>query len=57
MLDANPFYYLVEIVRAPLLGVPPSTQIIVGALIITLVGWVLALLFYTALRWRLPYWV
>ena len=57
ILDANPFYYLVEIVRAPLLGVPPSTQIIVGALIITLVGWVLALLFYTALRWRLPYWV
>lgn len=57
ILDANPFYYLVEVVRAPLMGMLPSSQIFAGAVIITLLGWALALLFYTALRWRLPYWV
>lgn len=57
LLDLNPFYYLVEIVRAPLMGNPPSLQVILGAVLITIMGWVIAMLFYTALRWRLPYWV
>lgn len=57
LLELNPFYYLVEIVRAPLMGNPPSLQVILGAVLITIMGWVIAMLFYTALRWRLPYWV
>jgi ABC-2 type transport system permease protein len=57
IVDVNPFYYLVEIVRAPLMGSLPSVQIVLGAILITLAGWGLAMLFYTALRWRLPYWV
>ena len=57
LLDLNPFYYLVEIVRSPLMGNPPSFQVILGAVLITIMGWAIAMLFYTALRWRLPYWV
>ncbi len=57
ILSFNPFYYLVEIVRGPLMGVVPSPQVILGAVLITIIGWLLALPFYTALRWRLAYWV
>ena len=57
ILAANPFYYLLEIVRAPLLGTLPSLQIIIGTLAITLLGWALTLFVFTALRWRLPYWL
>ncbi len=57
VLDLNPFYYLVELVRAPLLGGLPSLQILLGVAVITVAGWTLALIFYTTYRWRLAYWV
>jgi ABC-2 type transport system permease protein/lipopolysaccharide transport system permease protein len=57
ILDLNPFYYLVELVRAPLLGQIPSLQIILGVAVLTIGGWALALVFYTTYRWRLAYWV
>ena len=56
-LDLNPFYYLVELVRAPMLGELPSLGIVLGSVLITIAGWAFALLFYTAYRWRLAYWV
>ena len=57
ILDLNPFYYLVELIRAPLVGQIPAFQIMVGAAAITIGGWFLALVFYTTYRWRLAYWV
>lgn len=57
LLDANPFYHFVEILRAPLLGEVPSIENWVAAVLISAVGWVIALAFYTAYRWRLAYWV
>ncbi len=45
LLDLNPFYYLVEIVRSPLMGNPPSLQVILGAVLITIMGWAIAMLF------------
>lgn len=57
VLDLNPFYYLIELVRAPLLGTVPSTQILVGVSLITIVGWAVTMIFYTTYRWRLAYWV
>jgi ABC-2 type transport system permease protein/lipopolysaccharide transport system permease protein len=56
ILDLNPFYHFVEIVRGPLLGQPPSLENWVFALVITLFGWLVALFFYAAYRWRIPYW-
>jgi len=57
ILHLNPFYYLIEIVRAPLLGNVPDQTVLSGVLLITAVGWASALLFYTVYRWRIAYWV
>lgn len=57
ILDLNPFYYFVELVRAPLMGQVPSSNIVLGVVVITLAGWALTLVFYTSYRWRLAYWV
>jgi ABC-2 type transport system permease protein/lipopolysaccharide transport system permease protein len=56
-LDLNPFYHLVEIVRAPLLGQAPNLGNWMAVLLITALGWGLTLFFYTAYRWRVAYWV
>jgi ABC-2 type transport system permease protein/lipopolysaccharide transport system permease protein len=40
-----------------MLGQIPSVENWVAALSVTLVGWVVALTFYTAYRWRIAYWV
>ena len=57
MLDLNPFYHLVAIVRQPLLGEVPSLENWIVVLGITIVGSSLTLLFYTIYRWRIAYWV
>jgi ABC-2 type transport system permease protein len=57
LLDANPFYHFLEIVRAPLLGQLPLAENWIVALLITAVGWVVTFLFFSAFRWRLAYWV
>jgi ABC-type polysaccharide/polyol phosphate export permease len=57
ILDLNPFYYFVEIVRKPILGTVPDIGMWLGLLLITVVGWGIALFFYTIYRWRLAYWV
>jgi ABC-2 type transport system permease protein len=56
-LDANPFYHFVAILRGPLLGQIPSMEHWVIVLLVTLIGWAITLIFYTAYRWRLAYWV
>ena len=56
-LDLNPFYHLVEIMRAPLLGQPPALGNWLTVIAITVVGWAVALFFYSAYRWRVAYWV
>jgi ABC-2 type transport system permease protein len=56
-LDLNPFYHILEILRAPLLGYPVNADSWVAVLVVTVVGWGVTLLFYTAYRWRVAYWV
>jgi len=56
-LDLNPFYHFVAILRDPLLGQAPQLNNWIAAILITLVGWAMALFFYTGYRWRLTYWV
>jgi ABC-2 type transport system permease protein/lipopolysaccharide transport system permease protein len=57
ILDINPFYYALTIVREPLLGVAPSGQQWLVILAITIAGWAVAMLLYTVYRWRLAYWL
>lgn len=57
ILDWNPFYHLIEIVRAPLLGQMPSSLnwfVCIGMLI---VGWFIALIFFGKYRRRIAYWL
>lgn len=53
----NPFTYLVEIVRLPLIGMAPPLDLWATVLAMALAGWVLALLAYERARARLAYWV
>jgi len=53
----NPFTYLIEIVRLPLLGIAPSYHIWLAVFVMAVIGWVLALITYGKARTRLAYWV
>jgi ABC-type polysaccharide/polyol phosphate export permease len=53
----NPLYHLLEIVRDPLLGRPPSLNSYIAVAIITVVGWALAFTVYGKFRKRIAYWL
>jgi ABC-type polysaccharide/polyol phosphate export permease len=53
----NPFYHLVEIVRAPLLGEVPAFEHYVAAALITAVNATLAGFFFVRYRSRISFWV
>jgi ABC-2 type transport system permease protein/lipopolysaccharide transport system permease protein len=57
LLELNPFYYFVEMVRAPLLGELPSLNTWIAVTVITVLGWTAALVAYTLYRWRIAYWI
>lgn len=57
LLDLNPAYYMIEIVRAPLLGESTDLKIWVVALLITVVSLICGLALYGRFRHRLPYWL
>jgi lipopolysaccharide transport system permease protein len=55
--DFNPFYHLLEIVRAPLLGNWPTQTNYVGALLVTLINVAIAGALFSRFRSRIAYWV
>ena len=57
ILDLNPFFHLLELVRAPLLGQAPGLVSWLAASGITLGGWLVTLVMYRRYRWRIAYWV
>lgn len=53
----NPFYYLVEIVRSPLLGVPPRMDhilVVIGMIAAGALAWLFA---FTLFRRRIAFWI
>lgn len=57
LLDMNPAYHLLEIVRSPLLGQLPAVinwQVSLGA---ALIGWVMAIVVYGRYKCRIAYWL
>ncbi len=56
-LDANPFFHLIEIVRAPLLGVPSDALNWQFSVLFALTGWCVTLPFYGRFRSRIAYWI
>ncbi|MCX7217999.1 MAG: ABC transporter permease [Burkholderiales bacterium] len=57
LLDLNPAYHLLQIVRAPLLGQFPSTTNWIVSLVLALVGWMVTLSVYGRYKRRIAYWV
>jgi lipopolysaccharide transport system permease protein len=55
--DFNPFFHLLEIVRAPLLGSVPSAKNYLAVLLITLINIVVTGAFFSRFRSRISYWV
>ena len=56
-LQLNPFFHLLELIRAPLLGVVPSFTSWLVVLVIAVVGWGFTLLVFSRLRYRVVYWL
>ena len=57
VLDFNPFFHFVELVRAPLLGQAPGFVSWLAVSGITLGGWLVAFALLRRYRWRIAYWV
>lgn len=55
--DLNPFYHLIESVRAPLLGQIPPVETYVALVLVTLFNLVVCGAFFARFRWRIAYWV
>lgn len=57
LLDFNPAYHLLEIVRAPLLGYAPSAMNWTVSAALAVLGWAAALIFYSRFLRRIAYWL
>ncbi|WP_246327141.1 ABC transporter permease [Burkholderia guangdongensis] len=57
LIHANPFFYLLELLREPLLGVAPDGYIWVRAIAMAVIGNVLAMLVLNRYRHRVTYWL
>lgn len=57
IVDLNPFYPMLELIREPLLGKVPSGDMILTALGITMVGFIIASFLFVRYRSRIIYWL
>jgi ABC-type polysaccharide/polyol phosphate export permease len=57
VLDVNPLFHILEILRCPLLGLPFPLYSLQFVLVMLLTLAVIAVAFSARYRWRLPYWV
>ena len=53
----NPFFHLIEMVRAPLLGHLPPLMSYAAVALITVVNLLVASMFFVRFRSRIAYWV
>jgi lipopolysaccharide transport system permease protein len=57
LLDFNPLYYMLTVMRAPLLGVVPPVEHYLLVTTLAVIGWLVAIFFYGRYRWRVAYWL
>jgi homopolymeric O-antigen transport system permease protein len=57
VVEFNPFFHLIEVVRAPLLGAVPSRSSYFAVLLVTLINLFVTGAFFVRFRSRISYWV
>jgi lipopolysaccharide transport system permease protein len=57
LLDSNPFFHMLEVVRAPLLGQMPSMTNWTVSLALATIGWTVTVVFFGRYRNRVAYWL
>ena len=57
LLDLNPLYHLIDIVRAPLLGQVPGLSSYILAMVMGIIGLVFSTIMTSKYKYRVPYWV
>lgn len=57
IVDLNPMYHLIEIIRGPLMGNPPSMLSWAFTIGLLLIGWPIAIYFFARFRKRITYWL
>ena len=57
ILDPNPFYHFMEIIRAPLLGSYPTTLNWLVSIVIAFLGWLFTALLFEKYKTRIAYWL
>lgn len=57
LLDPNPFYHLIQIVRQPILGQCPTVMNWIVTICLCLFGWLFTLCFFNRYRTRIAYWL
>jgi lipopolysaccharide transport system permease protein len=57
LIDPNPMYHLLSIVRSPLLGEMPTATNWMVSITLALCGWCLTIIIYTRYRHRIAYWL
>lgn len=57
VLEPNPFYHLIQIVRAPLMSQLPSISNWTVSISLCVLGWLVAIIFFNNYRNRIAYWL
>ena len=57
MIECNPLFHLIDLVRAPLLGEIPSALSYTITILIAFIGWMAAIQFYRYYKHKIAYWV
>ena len=57
LLDLNPLYHLIDLVRAPLLGQVPALSSYILAVVMGIVGLAFSTIMTSKYKYRVPYWV
>jgi lipopolysaccharide transport system permease protein len=57
ILQFNPFYWIIDLVRVPMMGGIPPGKVWLGAALVALVGWMVALILFARTRERIVYWL
>jgi ABC-type polysaccharide/polyol phosphate export permease len=57
LVTGNPFYHMLELLRAPLLGRAPADESWIFLTCTLVIGWAGTFLFFSRFRRRIPYWL